>query len=360
MPAKNWKKSRKENGKDKAKKEIPVMKTTEVVAALIWKQNSFLICQRPAHKTRGLLWEFVGGKVEPGETGPRALVRECREELGVTVEAGSLFMEVLHTYPDMTVHLRLYNAVIKEGTLQKLEHNDIRWITTEQMEDYDFCPADVAILERLKEVGPYYPLYLQLERFAEERRFTQTLQALPYAEQMHRGQYRAGRKAPGKPYLHHPLTVAWHAVMLGYEEDELVAAAILHDVSEDCGVAPEELPVNETVRRIVAALTKTYPKSLSPEEKERALVQYFEVLSRNRQASVIKLLDRCNNISEMAEGFSTGRMGSYVRETERLVLPLFDSLSLSGLTAEDNARLWLIRYHMESVLNNSKALLEKR
>lgn len=59
---------------------------TEVVAALIWKGNQFMICQRPAHKARGLLWEFVGGKVEPGETKEQALVRECREELAVTVQ----------------------------------------------------------------------------------------------------------------------------------------------------------------------------------------------------------------------------------------------------------------------------------
>ena len=64
---------------------------TEVVAALIWEQGRFLICQRPPHKARGLLWEFVGGKVEPGETRAQALVRECREELAVTVTVGDIF-----------------------------------------------------------------------------------------------------------------------------------------------------------------------------------------------------------------------------------------------------------------------------
>lgn len=61
---------------------------TEVVAALIWDQNKFMICQRPAHKARGLLWEFVGGKVEPGESKEQALIRECREELAVTLRVG--------------------------------------------------------------------------------------------------------------------------------------------------------------------------------------------------------------------------------------------------------------------------------
>ncbi len=123
---------------------------TEVVAALIWKGDRFLACQRPAHKARGLLWEFVGGKVEPGETKEDALIRECREELGVTLSVGEVFMEVTHTYPDLTVHLTLFQATIQEGQPRKLEHHDIRWITREEIDQYPFCPADEAILDRLR------------------------------------------------------------------------------------------------------------------------------------------------------------------------------------------------------------------
>ena len=125
---------------------------TEVVAALIWHGDRFLICQRPAHKQRGLLWEFVGGKVEPGETKQQALVRECREELGVTVRVGEVFTELTHVYPDLTVHLTLFHAAIPEGEPQKLEHNDLRWITVGEMDDYPFCPADETILRKLREV----------------------------------------------------------------------------------------------------------------------------------------------------------------------------------------------------------------
>lgn len=123
---------------------------TEVVAALIWDNNRFMICQRPAHKARGSLWEFVGGKVEPGESKEEALVRECREELGVTVDVGDIFMEVTHKYPDITVHLTLFSASIREGVPQKLEHQDIRWIAAEEIGRYAFCPADTEILEKLK------------------------------------------------------------------------------------------------------------------------------------------------------------------------------------------------------------------
>lgn len=126
---------------------------TDVVAALIWDNDRFLACQRPATKARALLWEFVGGKVEPGESREEALVRECREELSIIVKPLDIFMEVTHKYPDLEVHLVLYNAVITEGTIQLLEHNDARWITPEEIPQYSFCPADKEILERIMEAA---------------------------------------------------------------------------------------------------------------------------------------------------------------------------------------------------------------
>lgn len=125
---------------------------TEVVAALIWRNNTFMICQRPANKKRALLWEFVGGKVEPGETREQALVRECREELAITVAPKDVFYEVTHVYPDITVHLTLFNAEIVQGEPQMLEHNDIKWITSTQIDNYEFCPADKEILDKIKHI----------------------------------------------------------------------------------------------------------------------------------------------------------------------------------------------------------------
>ena len=122
---------------------------TDVVAALIWEKGKFMICQRPAHKKRGLLWEFVGGKVEPGETLQEALIRECQEELDVTLQVGEMFMEVLHEYPDITVRLILFHATIAQGRPKMLEHNDICWILPSEIPNYDFCPADTDILARI-------------------------------------------------------------------------------------------------------------------------------------------------------------------------------------------------------------------
>ena len=85
-----------------------------------------------------------------GESGELALVRECKEELGIEISVGDIFMDVVHEYPDMLVHLTVYNASIVNGIPQKLEHNDLRWITTEEIDLYEFCPADVDILSAIK------------------------------------------------------------------------------------------------------------------------------------------------------------------------------------------------------------------
>lgn len=125
------------------------MSMVEVVAALIWDNDRFMICQRPAIKARGLLWEFAGGKVEPGETKQQALIRECQEELAVTLSISDVFMDVVHEYPDITVHLTLFSATITEGEPQKLEHNDIKWITPNEIPNFGFCPADEEILKEI-------------------------------------------------------------------------------------------------------------------------------------------------------------------------------------------------------------------
>lgn len=123
---------------------------TEVVAALIWNEaGQILICQRPAHKARALLWEFPGGKVEKGETREQALLRECREELGVELAVGPLFKEVTHLYPDLLVRLLLYHARIASGALQKLEHAAIAWAEPARLEAFEFCPADKGIVSEM-------------------------------------------------------------------------------------------------------------------------------------------------------------------------------------------------------------------
>ena len=118
------------------------MKMLEVTAAIIRHNGKVLICQRPANKNCGLLWEFPGGKIEAGETGEECIVRECQEELGVTLHVEREFTDIIHEYPDRTVHLHFYLCEIVSGTPDNKEHNAIAWITPEEVAQYDFCPAD--------------------------------------------------------------------------------------------------------------------------------------------------------------------------------------------------------------------------
>ena len=121
-----------------------------VVAALIWQEGKFLVCRRPEGKARALLWEFVGGKVEPGETKQQALIRECMEELAITVNVGQEYYHVIHDYDDVTVDLTLFHATIAQGTPQKLEHAELRFVKPNQTDELEFCPADAPILQQIK------------------------------------------------------------------------------------------------------------------------------------------------------------------------------------------------------------------
>ena len=134
---------------DEREKQLSCPNIVEVAAALIWKGDRFMACRRPLYKARGGLWEFVGGKLEPGETVSRALIRECREELSIEIETGSVFMEVLHRYPDLTIHLTLLNAKISAGEPKLNEHTELRWVSPDEAKRLEFCPADKEILERI-------------------------------------------------------------------------------------------------------------------------------------------------------------------------------------------------------------------
>lgn len=129
------------------------MKTLEETAAIIRQNGKILICQRPADKNCGLLWEFPGGKIEAEETGEQCVIRECQEELGVTLSVERELTDITYEYPDRIVHLHFYLCNIADGSPVKKEHNALEWISPDVIDQYEFCPADKAMISELEKDG---------------------------------------------------------------------------------------------------------------------------------------------------------------------------------------------------------------
>ncbi len=173
----------------------------------------------------------------------------------------------------------------------------------------------------------------------------QTKRALAFAWEKHNGQYRKpGHSNERIPYIYHPLLLTCHALALGLEEDDLLSACLLHDVCEDCGVQLDELPVNDQTKEAVRLLTK--PADFGKTDPEYRT--YYEGIAGNRIALIVKLLDRCNNISSMATSFTDVHMAEYIRETREYFQPLMKKAR--DEYPEYSNQLFLIRYHMNSVL----------
>lgn len=187
-------------------------------------------------------------------------------------------------------------------------------------------------------------LYEAIESYAKEHNLMQTQNALPFAKKWHDGQIRKGG---GIPYIYHPLMVAYHALSLGLTEDIIIATAILHDVCEDCGIAVEDLPVDEEVKVAVSFLTKT---------EEKSATDYYADIAKNKVSTMIKILDRINNVSDMAKGFSNRKMRSYITDTETHIYPLFQTAKEKY--PEYTSQIFLMEYHMIGVVSSIKLLVK--
>ncbi|MCR5330842.1 MAG: helix-turn-helix domain-containing protein [Lachnospiraceae bacterium] len=175
-----------------------------------------------------------------------------------------------------------------------------------------------------------------------------TLKAVDYAVEAHKGQTRKRSKIP---YIYHPLNLACHALSMGIVEDEIIAACMLHDVVEDCGKKPEELPVNEETKELVRLLTHEQTTSAN---RDRMMTAYYDAIAENPKAALIKCIDRCNNLTTMSWGLSHDRIYRMIKETEEYFPRL---LKVVKAEADFNNAAWLLQYHMESMLDIYKRLL---
>ncbi len=193
-------------------------------------------------------------------------------------------------------------------------------------------------------------MYNYVRTYALIHGLKQTQKVLPYARELHRDQYRRGRDHV--PYIYHPLLVSCHALALNLDDDNFISAALLHDVCEDCHVKPEELPVNEETREAVRLLTRDFSSTGMTDEGKK---KYYDSISENRIATMIKLLDRCNNVSSMTTGFTRDKMLAYIKDTEKWIYPLY--YRAKSFYPEHSNQIFLIKYHMSSVIETIKHMV---
>ena len=256
---------------------------------------------------------------------------DVAEKLNVSFQAVSLW-ERGETAPDID----------KLADIASILSVSLDWLLTGKREENPFIDFQDSLSDRLFDENR---MYTYVKTYASVNNLHQTSKVLPYARELHKGQVRKGEDKV--PYIYHPLLIACHALALELDDDNIISTALLHDVCEDCGVAVDELPVNKETKEAVSLLTKG-------ENKEADEEQYYNRISKNPIATMVKLLDRCNNISGMAAGFSKEKMAEYIKETEKLVYPLMKK-ARSEFPMYSN-QIFLIKYHTISVIETIKHL----
>ena len=273
----------------------------------------------------------LGSRLKAARQSVNLTQAEVAERLYVSSQAVSLW-EKDENYPDIS----------KLPELSRLYKVSIDWIVSGEAPDADLLEITKHLSDRLFDETK---MYTYIKGFATARKLFQTVRVLPYVRKKHEGQVRKGEDRV--PYVYHPLLMTCHAISLGMCEDDLLSAALLHDVCEDCDVPVDELPVNDETKEAVALVTKDF-KAL--EESAEAVEKYYRDISGNKIASIVKLLDRCNNISGMAAAFDETKMANYIKETETYIYPLMDKTSDSY--PEYSNQIFLIKYHMTSVVES--------
>ena len=281
-----------------------------------------------------------GDKIRAGRTAQHMTQQQLADELHVTVQAVSQW-ENNKTQPDSDKLLHLAR---------------ILGITTDDL--LDETVEDGQFWELSDRVFSEKNMYSKMRTFAQAEGLKQVFKALPYMRDAHFGQtrYPVRGSSVRVPYIIHPLLMACQAHALGIRDDTVLTVILLHDVCEDCGILPEDLPFSEEVRTAVALLTKD-EKRFSELGKEKALEEYYRKIRTNKTAMIVKCIDRCNNISDMALCFSPEKMRRYILETEEYIIPILDYIKEYYM--EYNSVVYLLKYQMRSMMETQKVMLMK-
>ena len=281
-----------------------------------------------------------GDKIRAGRTAQHMTQQQLADELHVTVQAVSQW-ENNKTQPDSDklLHLARVLGITADDLLDETVEDGQFW----ELSDRVFSEKN---------------MYSKMRTFAQAEGLKQVFKALPYMREAHFGQtrYPVRGSSVRVPYIIHPLLMACQAHALGIRDDTVLTVILLHDVCEDCGILPEDLPFSEEVRTAVALLTKDN-KRFSELGKEKALEEYYGKIRTNKTAMIVKCIDRCNNISDMALCFSPEKMRRYILETEEYIIPILDYIKEYYM--EYNSVVYLLKYQMRSMMETQKVMLMK-
>lgn len=203
----------------------------------------------------------------------------------------------------------------------------------------------------------YEKMYTYLKGFAMGKGLSETLKALSFSRRLHKGQNRKS----GEPYIIHPLTMACHAISMGIYEDDIIATILLHDIVEDCGLSINDLPVRAEIRVAVGLLSFKKPIKYAERDGEgprliKVKEDYYLEISKNKTASIVKIIDRCHNVSSMAGTFTKEKLNEYIEETDMFVLPLLREAKENFPEYQDN--LFVLKYHINSVTSAIRGTIE--
>lgn len=263
---------------------------------------------------------------------------EARKKLGLTQSEVAERLNVSFQAVSLWERGESAPEISKLADIADLYQISLAWLLTGKKEERVSIDFQDSLSDRLFNEEH---MYTYVKTYANAKRMFQTSRVLPYARELHEGQVRKGNDQV--PYIYHPLLITCHALALGLEDDNIVSAALLHDICEDCGVKVEDLPVNDITKEAVRLLTK---EDGADEE------EYYRKILENPIATMVKLLDRCNNISGMAAGFSKEKLVEYIKETEKLIYPLLRKAK--NEYAMYSNQIFLIKYHMLSVIEAIK------
>ena len=272
--------------------------------------------------------ELIGKRIREARQRKGLSQEQLGEKLGVSFQAVSTW-ETGKYIPD-SEHL---------PALAKALDVSLDALFTEEEKDWELKPVN----------SSFDHMYTFVKGRAQMLNMPQTLAVMNLLRRAHGDQERRSKYGFETTYIVHPLTLACHALAMGLQDDDIIAACLAHDMVEDSDLKLSDLPVNDRVREAVRLVSKNQYKWVPGWEKT-----YFGEIRKNPLACLVKCLDRVNNLAGMADAFSRNRMIRYTEETDRYYPELLDVVKK---IPEWNNAWWLLRYQMTSLLETFKRIL---